>query len=57
MSLSTLDQVHDGLAGDAGGYMAHHAGDGLSLSVAVLMSGVYTSPCHTLTGIDNLLGA
>ena len=57
MSSRILDQVHDGLAGDAGGYVAHHAGDGLPLSVAVFMSGVYTSPCHTFTGIDNLLGA
>ena len=57
MSPCILDQVHDGLAGDAGGYVAHHAGDGLPLSVAVLMSGVNTSPCHTLLGIDNLLGA
>ena len=53
MSSRILDQVHYGLAGDAGGYVAHHAGDGLPLSVAVLMSGVDTSPCHTLTKIDN----
>ena len=37
MSFRILDKAHDGLAGDLGGHVPHHAGDGLSLSIAVLV--------------------
>ena len=49
MTLSLPDQVGDSLAGDVSGDVAHQAGDGCSLCIAVFMHRVQTRPLHTLT--------
>ena len=51
MSLSMTEEVGDGLAGDMGGDVAHQAGDGCPLCIAVFMPSVQTMSLHTLAKI------